>query len=333
MADIRRMIENGPLPDGVKQDTLSIFTALAEAEGAIHGAAPEEVRFHEVGATDSIIDILGAVLAFHQLKIDGIAVSPLPVGFGQVVCAHGVYPIPAPATAAILERFALPVASGGEPCEMLTPTGAAILAVTKKFPETPDTKLTLVKTAHSFGHHAMSGRPNLLRASLWESADSEAASPSSGEIIETLFRLECNLDDASGERLAAASAAFFDAGALDVWMIPIGMKKGRWGTLLGVLVRPEEREKLRTEIFRQTGTFGIREEKITRYALARRFETVTTPFGPIRIKIGTRFGETVAFAPEFEDCRAAAERAQTTVHHVFQAALFAYQQLPCADDS
>ena len=318
----------------------SVFTALAQAEGEIHGKAPEEVTFHEVGATDSIVDLVGAVIGFHQLHLDGISVSPIPVGSGNVVCAHGVYPIPAPATAALLRRFHLPVSLDGEECEMLTPTGAALLGFWKKIPASALQEASIVQTAHSLGHHAMKNRPNLLRATLYEtSGDAKftAFSPTDprtaacaavevnddGEKSEVLIQWEANIDDTGGEIMSAAAKNLFALGALDVWFTPILMKKGRPGNLLGVLTKPESREKILYEIFRQTGTFGVRETRILRHALARRWKTVETRFGSVRIKIGSRSGVDLHFSPEFADCEKAAEASGASVMEVYQEAVAA----------
>lgn len=327
-ADIRRMIEKSSLSEGVKTDSVAIFAALAQAEGAIHSKNPDEVTFHEVGATDSIVDIVGTVLAFHWLNIDGISVSPIPIGSGSVRCAHGVYPIPAPATLALIKEFSLPVSLDGEECEMLTPTGALLLGFWKKVLPESFSDAVIVKTVHSLGHHEMKFRPNLLRATLYETSDNAPAAEAdsggaNGEKSETLICFEANIDDASGEILGAAVRKIFDVGALDVWLTPIIMKKGRPGHLLGVLTPPENRETVLEEIFRQTGTFGVREEKIVRHALARRWETVETEFGPVRVKIGSRNGVDLHFAPEFDDCQKRAEKSGASASEVYRGAVYA----------
>ena len=315
------MIEGSALPAAAKTLSLEVFRTLAEAEGKVHGKPADEVHFHEVGAVDSIIDICGCCLAFTLLGVDGISLSPLPVGIGTVRCAHGVYPLPAPATQELLSRFSLAVSSDNEPCEMLTPTAAALFAVWKKAEIKGNAVIRA--TFNSFGHREMESRPNVLRVTLYES---ENGSEPAAEAVkpyqtEQLIQFEANLDDVTGEQLGAAMASFFERGALDVWFTPMTMKKQRPAVQLGVLARPEDREALLKSIFTETGTFGVREFAVTRYSLERRWETVETKFGPIRVKIGTFGGSDVQFAPEFEDCQAAAQKAAVPVSEVFREAL------------
>ncbi|MCR5164492.1 MAG: nickel pincer cofactor biosynthesis protein LarC [Thermoguttaceae bacterium] len=329
-ADIRAMIEGSALPAAAKNLSLEVFRTLAEAEGKVHGKPADEVHFHEVGAVDSIIDICGCCLAFTLLGVDGISLSPLPVGIGTVRCAHGVYPLPAPATQELLSRFSLAVSADNEPCEMLTPTAAALFAVWKKAEIRGNAVIRA--SFNSFGHREMESRPNVLRVTLYES---ENGSEPAAEAVkpyqtEQLIQFEANLDDVTGEQLGAAMASFFECGALDVWFTPMTMKKQRPAVQLGVLARPEAREALLKSIFTETGTFGVREFAVTRYSLERRWETVETKFGPIRVKIGTFGGSDVQFAPEFEDCQAAAQKGSVPVSEVFREALACWS---CRGDS
>ena len=322
------MIQESDLPDEVKKDSIAIFFTLAEAEGEIHSKKPEEVNFHEVGATDSIIDIVGSVLAFRQLNVQGVLLSPIPTGSGQVECAHGVYPIPAPATASLLRKFRLPVSLDGEECEMLTPTGAVLLGFWRaNYPVIgPLSDGVMIKTGHSLGHQEMKNRPNLLRVTLWETSTESETLGENDQKSEELIEMEANLDDVSGEILGAAVTELFRLGALDVWLTPILMKKGRPGHLLGVLVPPSKRQETLTAIFRLTGTFGVRESRVLRHALARRWETVETKSGPIRIKIGSFDGTDLHFAPEFDDASAASMKTGRPLPEIYREALAVFQR-------
>ncbi|MDO5113115.1 MAG: nickel pincer cofactor biosynthesis protein LarC [Planctomycetia bacterium] len=296
-ADIRKMIEESTLPPRVQELSVAVFSALAQAEGEVHGMPAENVHFHEVGATDSLVDMVGACLAYDLLEVEGISLSPLPVGSGMVHCAHGTYPLPAPATALLLENHQLPVSLDNEEGEMLTPTAAALFAVWPRMDISTGMRVTA--SVNAFGHRKMISRPNLLRATLYEPLLSET----SEEKTETLYQLECNLDDVSGEQLSAAMHVLFATGARDVWFSPLTMKKQRPGVLLGVLTDGEHRQKMVETLFRHSGTFGVREIPVLRHSLKRRWEDVTTRWGKIRMKIGTWQGEDLRFTPEFDDCQ------------------------------
>ena len=249
------MIAESPLDEKTKRDAIAAFEALAVAEAEAHQKPVDEVHFHEVGAVDSLVDTVGCVLALNALGVDGISLSPLPVGEGTFRCAHGVYPLPAPATSILLRNYGLPTSSDNERCEMLTPTAAALFAVWEK--KAIPTGARIVATANSFGTRKMQNRPNLLRASIYETdnaveeiAKTPVKSPESEKSsvwearynVETLYELATNVDDATGERLATVATALFDAGALDVWTTPILMKKGRPACKLSALVAAERRE-------------------------------------------------------------------------------------------
>lgn len=328
------MIAESPLDEKTKRDAIAAFEALAVAEAEAHQKPVEEVHFHEVGAVDSLVDTVGCVLALNALGVDGISLSPLPVGEGTFRCAHGVYPLPAPATSILLRNYGLPTSSDNERCEMLTPTAAALFAVWEK--KAIPTGARIVATANSFGTRKMQSRPNLLRASIYEtdnaaqeSGKSPAKSPESEKSsasearynVETLYELATNVDDATGERLATVATALFDAGALDVWTTPILMKKGRPACKLSALVAEEKREAVVDALFRTSGTFGVRETTVRRRSLARRWETVETSFGPIRVKIGeTLDGEILTAAPEFADVDEAARKADVPFDRVYREA-------------
>lgn len=328
------MIAESPLDEKTKRDAIAAFEALAVAEAEAHQKPVDEVHFHEVGAVDSLVDTVGCVLALNALGVDGISLSPLPVGEGTFRCAHGVYPLPAPATSILLRNYGLPTSSDNERCEMLTPTAAALFAVWEK--TTIPTGARIVATANSFGTRKMQNRPNLLRASIYEtdnaveeiaktpvkSSESEKSSAWEARYnVETLYELATNVDDATGERLATVATALFDAGALDVWTTPILMKKGRPACKLSALVAAERREAVVDAIFRTSGTFGVRETTVRRRSLARRWETVQTSFGSIRVKIGaTLDGETLTASPEFDDVDEAARKADVPFDRVYREA-------------
>lgn len=317
-ADIREMILKSALAEEIKRDGIGIFQLLAEAEGAVHGRPPEEVRFHEVGAADSIVDIVGSAIGFHQLGVESIFVGPLPVGAGTVPCAHGLIPVPAPATVELIRRGQLQIAPCSLAAEMLTPTAAAIFSY---WPKCAGENYRMVSSAQAFGHRALADRPNLLRACLCETVELEKPSAS-----ETLFVLECNLDDATGEILSNAVTECFAQGALDVWLTPILMKKGRPAQTLSVLIPPCKRDVMLATIFRAAGTFGVRQTSVERFALDRQVETVTTEYGPVRVKIGFWNEETVAAAPEFDDAKRLSAERNRPLSEIYAAASAAYRR-------
>lgn len=296
--DIKELIQGSALPSVVKDMSLKVFGALAEAEGKVHGKPADEVHFHEVGAVDSIVDIVGCCLAFHKLGAEAISVSPLPTGTGTFECQHGVYPLPAPATLEML-KLGLRSAPTDEPFELLTPTGAALLAVLPKAEIGADAQV--VKSADSFGHRKLNNRPNLLRASLYE--DSGA-----GQGKCKLTVLETNIDDSTPELIGYVFNKLLKSGALDVWTQPVNMKKQRPGVLLSVLCDPGLKEKLLELILTETSSLGVREYEVNRHCLERRIEERETPYGKIRVKIASYKGKDLSSSPEFEDCAALAEK-------------------------
>ena len=313
-AEIRALIEAADLSPFVKTHALSIFQRVAVAEGKIHGKSPEEVAFHEVGALDSIADILCACDGIEQLGIDEVRVSPLFEGRGWVQCAHGRFPIPTPATLEILAG--IPLSQIDEPSEFITPTGAAILAeFGRSFGVMPT--LRVEKIGYGIGTRQSPQRPNVLRAILGETA-SPAPSP---YLTDTVVRVETNLDDLSPEILGATLNRLMDAGALDASLLPIQMKKNRPGVQLSVLCEEAALGKLADLIFSETTAFGIRMDRVERWKLNRRFETVATPFGPVTVKFGLRGEEVLQVAPEFESCREVSEKSGQPLRGVYEAAL------------
>ena len=310
MRDIAGLLEKSALPDAAKADALAVFRLLAEAEGAVHGLAPEEVMFHEVGALDSIVDIAGCCMAWHELGLERLILSGLPTGSGVVRTAHGLMPIPAPATAELIARHGLKTVPDDEPFELVTPTGAALAAFWPKGPAAP---ARVLGTVHSFGQRELLSRPNLLRGMLCETA----ADADSDEVL----LMECNLDDMTGEMIGHAAEKLLAAGALDVWTTPVFMKKQRPGIVLSVLCRETERAAFLRLLFAETTTFGVRERTAKRTILRRDFVTAETAGGTVRVKRGWLGDELVTASPEWEDCRAAAERSGKSAREIYRDAL------------
>ncbi len=323
-AEIRPMIEAANLPPRAARRATDIFQKLAEAEAAVHGSTPEEVHFHEVGAVDSIVDIVGAALALELLGIDKVYASAIPPGSGTVRCAHGLLPVPAPATALLLRG--VPTRPSTEPGELTTPTGAAILAtLAEGFGPMP----AMTPQAIGVGTGTRPGKtiPNIMRVFIGQAGPAEEAATDDGLEHDRVCIIEANLDDATAEVIADAATRLLAAGALDVYTTPIMMKKGRSAVMLSCLARPDQRQQMQQLLFDHTTTFGLRHYTAERSMLRRQHQTVETAFGPLRIKLGLRGQETVRVAPEYEDCRRAAEAAEaagTSVQQVMQAALLAW---------
>jgi len=316
LIEIRALIGESHLPPSVKTTSLRVFQRLAEAEAHVHGTTPDQVHFHEVGAVDAIIDIVGACLGLDWLGVAGVSVGPLPLGHGTVECAHGILPVPAPATVELMKGFA--VAPADEPFELVTPTGAALLTTWKTQDAFPSGS-RILKVGQGIGHRTLNGRPNVLRAMLMES-DFVSKDADANPATDACLVLECNLDDLTPELVGALQKRLLDAGVLDVFLAPVQMKKQRPGILLTVLCRAEQRAAMLDMIFRESTTFGIREHSVQRTLLERRHASVETPFGRIRVKIGRWQGNDITASPEYEDCLGAAERAGVSVRAVYEAA-------------
>lgn len=288
------------LPEAVREDVLAVYGLLAAAESKVHGVPVEEIHFHEVGSLDAVADVAAVCLLMRELAPERVLASPIHVGSGQVRCAHGLLPVPAPATAELLRE--IPIYGGELRGELCTPTGAAVLRhFVTAFGPMPAMRV------HALGY-GMGKKDfpaaNCVRALLGETEERPEAAGGADEVLE----LRCNLDDVTGEALGFAAERLLEAGALDVWTQAVGMKKSRPGTLLCVLCRPEERETLLDLLFLHTGTLGVREARLRRTVLDRRIETVETPFGPVRRKLAEGRGVTRA-KYEYEDlARIAAER-------------------------
>ena len=286
-----------------------LFERLAEAEAAIHATPIEKVHLHEVGALDSIIDIVGAVYGFDYLGIDDIVSSPLNVGGGTVHCAHGEFPVPAPATARLLKD--VPIYGNGT-SEMVTPTGALLVTgYAKSFGPLPTMKLESI--GYGAGDRDPKGTPNVLRILKGLRADAGSG--------HTVTKIECEIDDMNPQLFGPLMDKLLAAGALDVFYVPVQMKKGRPGTLVTILARPSTREALTDIVFRESTTIGVRYQQMDRACLERTIETVQTPYGPVRFKVARRDGRELNAAPEFEDCEALAAEQGVPLKVVQAAAL------------
>jgi uncharacterized protein (TIGR00299 family) protein len=295
LKEIRHLIGHSSLSPAGKARAVALFDRLAQIEADIHGLSVDEVHLHEVGALDSIIDIAGVVFAMEWLGIDDVVSSPLNVGGGTVEIAHGRFPVPAPATLRLLEH--VPVYSDGPKVELVTPTGALLVsAYAREYGAMPPMSVSTI--GYGAGTRDTPHTPNVLRVVI-----GERTTASTGDRgAERVLKIECEIDDMSPQLFAPASDRLFQAGALDVFLTPVLMKKGRPGTLVTVLAPVEKRAAVVDTLFRETTTIGVRVEQVERETLDRRWETVETSGGPVRIKIATRHGVVVNAMPEFEDC-------------------------------
>ena len=314
-AEIRELILKSALSEFVKGHAVGIFERIAKAEGKVHGVAVEEVKFHEVGALDSIADVVLACVGIELLKVDRVVVSRLAEGRGWVEVAHGRFPVPAPATLEILKG--IPLGSVDEPFEFITPTGAAIVAeFAAEFGGMPEMKIERI--GYGVGTRVSRGGPNVLRAVLGEMAGSAGAE---GYERDTITRVQTNIDDLSPEILGAVTEELLKAGALDVFLTPIQMKKNRPGVQLTALCEEAAVGRVAELIFRHTTSFGVRMDRVERVKLERRFETVETAYGAVTVKIGSLGGETVQVSPEFESCRAVSEKSGQPIRVIYEAAV------------
>lgn len=311
--DIRGMIRKSSLAPDVKDLSVKIFGIIAGAEGRVHGIAPDQVHFHEVGAMDSIIDIVGASVAITSLKADRIFSSPVALGSGWADTMHGRIPVPAPATVEILKG--VPVASSSAPFELTTPTGAAILkAVVSGYGPMPS--MTIEKTGYGAGKKDFKGAANLLRVLSGEAVDTLPLK----EDTESLTVIETNIDDMSPQVSGYLMERLFEAGARDVFFTPVQMKKSRPGVLLTVLAAPEQKLRILDIIFEESTSIGIRCYPVERHCLERKTVRVRTPYGTVSVKVSVRGGRAVNAQPEYEDCRALAEKKKVPLKKVIEAA-------------
>ncbi len=314
-SEIKTLIADSSLSHWVKEKSIAVFQRIAVAEGKIHGMPPEQVHFHEVGAVDSIVDIIGACLAIELLGKPKILAGPVIDGTGWIDCAHGRFPIPAPATLSILGARGIPISQCDEPHELVTPTGAALLA---EFVENfaPMQNLVATKIGFGLGTRDNKTRPNVLRAILGES--SQRTVGAHDWETDTISVLETNLDDVTGEVLGNFSEKAFAAGALDVFHTSIQMKKNRPGVLLTVLCAVSDADKFSEMILRETSAFGVRRTTAERRKLQREFQKVKTQFGEVTVKIGKLNGKIIHAAPEFESCKKLAAEKNVSLQEIFK---------------
>jgi pyridinium-3,5-bisthiocarboxylic acid mononucleotide nickel chelatase len=298
LADIEGYIGRSALSPAGKARAVSLFHRLAEAEAAIHDMPLDRIHLHEVGAIDSIVDIVGAVFAMEFLGADRIVSSPLNVGSGTVTCAHGEFPVPAPATVRLLKGA--PIYSQGVAAELTTPTGALLITdYAQSFGPMPAMRVSAV--GYGAGDKDFAGHPNVLRVMLGQSEDVQP--------FERIVSMECEIDDMNPQLFGPLMDRLYADGALDVYYAPVQMKKNRPGTLVTVIAPVDRRDALAGVLFTETTTIGVRHQEMLRERLERKIVTVETPCGPIRFKVSAREGRTVNASPEFEDCaKAAAER-------------------------
>jgi len=324
LREIRAIIDKAAISGPAKKTAIGIFEALGNAEAEIHDTSIEQVHFHEVGAVDAMVDIVCAAVGAESLAIEEWICSPLNVGGGTVKCAHGTLPAPAPATLKLLRDA--PVYSLGPQVELVTPTGAAIVkTLCSRFASFPAMKIE--KAGYGAGTRDFPEHPNLLRLIMGESTAASAtisASTSPGTFNDRITVLEANLDDLNPQVLAYAMERLLAEGALDVFSVPVQMKKSRSGALLTVLTKMEDANRLTKLIFAETTTLGVRRREEQRQTLSRRWETVDTTWGPVRIKIANMNGSVSNYAPEYEDCRALAEAHHVPLKRVIQEAVQAY---------
>ena len=315
--DIEEILDHSDLPKEVIAKAKEVFLVIAKAEAKVHGSTVEEIHFHEVGAIDTIIDVVGNILALQYLGIEKVFTTPVNTGFGFVKCAHGQMPVPTPATAELLQG--IPNYRGTVEKEMTTPTGAALLKVlASPVKEVPDGF-----SGETIGYGAGTRDveiPNVLRVTmgLWNET---VGNGNSGSAVERLLFLECNLDDLNPEIMPYVLEKLLAAGALDAWLQPVIMKKGRPAQTLKVLCSPEQRQVMEQIMFTQTTTLGVRAYYVERTALERRWKTVQTPWGEVRVKEGLLDGKVVNAVPEFEDCKKIAEANGVPLKAVETAAL------------
>jgi len=309
LKDIEKLILHSRLSDTVKKRSLAIFRKVAEAEAKVHGKPLYEIHFHEVGAVDSLIDIVGAAVCLEYLNVDKIMASSVQLGGGFVKCAHGTMPVPAPATAEILKYS--PVKIGIVPFETTTPTGAAILAANvAEFTE--QMNFTVEEIGYGIGHRDME-IPNVLR--IYLGSVDEAEKP---KIKNEQYILESNIDDMNPELYGYIEEKLFAQGALDVFKTAISMKKGRAATKLSVLVTAEKEEKVLEVIFRETTSIGIRKYPVEKIMMERDFVDVSTRYGTVTVKNAYYQGEKVKYKPEYEDCKRLASEKNIPIARVYQ---------------
>jgi pyridinium-3,5-bisthiocarboxylic acid mononucleotide nickel chelatase len=317
LSRIRKILVDSTLPGPVKERSQSVFDRLTEAEGVAHGVDPKDVHFHEVGVMDSFIDVVGGVLGCYLLNATQITASPINVGAGSIQTSHGLLPVPGPAVAALAKG--IPIYADGPRCELATPTGVALLrTLASEFGPMPTMKSMAV--GYGAGDQDPDGWPNALRLFVEEESTS-AANPT-----EPMIQIETNLDDLSPQTYEYIMEQLFQVGAVDVVLVPVVMKKSRPGILLSCLATEDRKDAVIEVLFQETTTLGVRLHEVRRQVLTRRFVPVTTPGGVIRMKVAEVGAGWEKAAPEYEDCKAIAQRTGQPLKTVMEDALMAYRQ-------
>jgi uncharacterized protein (TIGR00299 family) protein len=315
LPEIARLIDGSALSAAGKDRAKALFQRLAEAEAAIHQMPVEKVHLHEVGALDSIVDIVGAVYAMEQIGVERVVVSPINVGRGMVQSAHGVFPVPAPATVRLLGEA--PVLSRGPEAELLTPTGALLLtSYADAFGPLPSMRVTA--TGYGAGDHEFADTPNVLRVIVG------LADAGQNAAHDRVLVVESEIDDMNPQLFGPVMDLLYAAGALEVFFVPVQMKKSRPGTLVSVLVAPARKDAVVEILFRETTTIGVRYAEWQRECLSREIVEVQTSFGPVRVKVARRNGVVMNGQPEFDDCASLAARHGAATKDVHAAAVKAW---------
>jgi hypothetical protein len=314
--DVLNVIEAGNLPPDVEDKARQVFKRLGEAEAHVHGVSVQEVHFHEVGAVDAICDVVGTVAGLHELGIDDIYFSTISLGGGTVEAAHGTLPVPAPATAELAKN--IPTCGGPADCELATPTGVAIVTAlgqsSRLWPP-----ICLESVGYGAGTRQLDGIPNLLRLAVGETDTHDAFE------ADWVWRLECNIDDMTGEEVAFATKRLLGAGCLDAFVCPVQMKKGRPGWQLSALCSTELLRRIERIILKHTTTLGLRKQLVQRTKLRRSVENVTTRWGSVSVKLGWEGDKMVRCEPEFEDCRQIAEENDLSLREVYRVVVQAWE--------
>jgi hypothetical protein len=315
--DLASIVMQADLPRPIQERAISALRLLAEAESTVHNVPVERIHFHEVGAVDTIVDIVGALVGMQDLNVENVSCSAVPWSHGTVNTEHGILPVPPPAVTLLLRD--LPVVGVNIKGETVTPTGATLIrTLAQQFGPLP--AMCVERVGYGAGQRDWPDRPNVLRLTIGESANGAP-----GLIVEQLIQISCNIDDMNPEWYGPLVKQLNDANALDVWLTPVQMKKDRPGTVVEVLGRAEDAETLRAVLLRHSTTLGLRETVVTRYSLARSVETVETRYGPVRIKVATLPDGTVRASPEHDDCSARATQHGIPVVEVWLAALQAFR--------
>lgn len=317
LRDLASIVMQAELSQPIQERAISALTLLAEAESQVHGVPVDRIHFHEVGAVDTIVDIVGALTGFEELDIEEVYCGALPWSRGTVKTEHGILPVPPPAVALLLRD--VPVVGADIEGETVTPTGATLArTLAKQFGAMPSMRVRNV--GYGAGQRDWPDRPNVLRLTI-----GEAQETTDGLIVERLVQLSCNVDDMNPEWYASLMKQLQDANALDVWLTPVQMKKNRPGIVVEVLCRSEDAAKLRDDLFRHSTTLGVRETEVTRHSLPRRIETIDTCYGTVRMKVATLSDGTVRASPEHEDCVSRANERGVSVGDVWLAASRAFK--------